>query len=152
MRKKKAAALPGAIALCSILLIISITVSGTIVTMVSENKINRMKLDYETEFLVAHEKFVADRGETDIGTLLGDTSFRPRVYTLAGHPNIKSLVAWKKNIDEIKYYSIVNFDVDEDETYKIDVLAYQTTNLYIYEDEDNWYVGGIVPISKEAEV
>lgn len=141
MRRKKAAALPGAIALCSILLIVSITVSGTIITMVSENKINRMRLDYETEFLVAHEKFVADGGVSDIETLLGDTSFRPRVYTLNG-TNVKTLVAWKKNIDEIKYYSIVDFDTG-------DVLAYQTTNLYIYEDLDNWYVGGIVPISKE---
>lgn len=144
--RRKGAALPGAIALCSILLIVSITVSGTIVALVSNNKINRMRAENDFEFMVAHEKFIAANGSSDaeIATLLGDVNFRPHVYEKVGNPNIKSLVAWKKNVDEIKYYSIADFtDLDN-----IKILAYQTENLYITEDENFIYVGGYVEIDR----
>lgn len=148
--RKKGAALPGAIALCSILLIVSITVSGTIVGLVSNNKINRMKADNEFEFLIAHEKFVNNGGSSDkdITSLIGDVNFRPHVYEKDDNSNIKSLVAWKKNVDEIKYYSIVDFTNLGD----IKVLAYQTDKLYVYEDADYWYLGGLVKIAKDVEV
>ena len=144
MRKKKGVALPTAIALCSVLLIVSFAVTGAILGMVSLNKVERILVDNDLEFLKAHQKFVANNGPSDleIAELLGDVNFIPHVYE---DGDVKSLVAWNKSESEIKYYSIVDFsDLDN-----IKILAYQTDHLYVTEDESNWYVGGLIQIAKE---
>lgn len=144
MRKKKGVALPTAIALCSVLLIVSFAVTGAILGIVSLNKVERILVDNDLEFLKAHQKFVANNGASDaeIAELLGDVNFIPHVYK---DGSVKSLVAWNKSESEIKYYSIVDFsDLDN-----IKILAYQTDHLYVTEDESNWYVGGLIQIAKE---
>ncbi len=146
MRKRKGVALPTAIALCSVLLIVSFAVTGAILGMVSLNKVERILVDNDLEFLKAHQKFVANNGSSDdeIAELLGDVNFIPHVYEY-GDGNVKSLVAWNKSKSEIKYYSIVDFsDLDN-----IKILAYQTDHLYVTEDESYWYVGGLIQIAKE---
>lgn len=144
MRKKKGVALPTAIALCSVLLIVSFAVTGAILGMVSLNKVERILVDNDLEFLKAHQKFVANNGpsDKDIAELLGDVNFIPHVYEDGG---VKSLVAWNKSESEIKYYSIVDFSNLDN----VKILAYQTDHLYITEDESNWYVGGLIKIAKE---
>lgn len=144
MRKKKGEALPTAIALCSVLLIVSFAVTGAILGMVSLNKVERILVDNDLEFLKAHQKFVANNGpsDKDIAELLGDVNFIPHVYEDGG---VKSLVAWNKSESEIKYYSIVDFSNLDN----VKILAYQTDHLYITEDESNWYVGGLIKIAKE---
>ena len=146
MRKKKGVALPTAIALCSVLLIVSFAVTGAILGMVSLNKVERILVDNDLEFLKAHQKFVANNGPSDaeIAELLGDVNFIPHVYVYEDG-DVKSLVAWNKSESEIKYYSIVDFS----DSNNIKILAYQTDHLYVTEDESNWYVGGLIQIAKE---
>ena len=148
MRKRRGAALPGAIALVTMLLIVSITVTATIVTISTLNTINRLEANNEMEFLNMHERFV--NGDGALPEPISDT-YRYQVYSdesdRVNNEYVKALVAWKKNVDEVKYYSIVDFsDVDNPV-----VLAYQTNYLYIIEDENYQYLGDYLAIPRSYE-
>ena len=140
MKVKKGAALPGAVALCSILLIVSVAVAGTVVSIVGTNIARRNKNSNDLEFLNSHEQFVRSNGDQSAIT---GTKYTYRVYDydeVVGK-DIKALVAYVKGTDTIKYYSIYDFTHGE-------TLAYQTNNLYIYNDENYIYLGGLVKIDR----
>ena len=140
MKMRKGAALPGAVALCSILLIVSVAVAGTVVSIVSTNLARRTKSANELEFLNSHEQFVNNDGDPSAIT---GTKYTYRVYDFDEIPGkeIKALVAYVKDTETIKYYSIYDFT-------NYETLAYQTNNLYIYNDENYIYLGGLVKIDR----
>lgn len=148
MKKKKAMALPGAIFLCTMLLIVSVTVAATIMAISTLNIINRTESENELDFLSMHEKFVNGGGVLPDP---GSEKYRYRAYNYeyesVENEDIKALVAWKLNDDVVKYYSIVDFSDAEN----IKVLAYQTSYLYITEDENYQYLGGYLAIPRSCD-
>ena len=143
MRKNKGAALPGAVALCSIMLILSVTVAGTVVSVITTNKARRLNTENELDFLISHEQFIANGAATNETEYITSSKYDYMVYAnIIEDHNVKALVAFIKNTETPKYYSVYDFTSSK-------VLAYQTSNLYIYEDEDYIYYGGIVQVGRE---
>ena len=139
MRKQKGIALPGAIALSSIMLIVSVTVAAVVIAVIGVANARTKTLENDLDFLTAHELFV--KGTFDPETY-NDGKYKYEVYPYTkGGTEYKALVAKNKVSGEIRYYSVYDFTHRK-------VMAYQTTNLYITEDEDNMYLGGIVPVDR----
>ena len=133
--KRRGAALPTAVALCSLLLLISFVVSSLIIEMAMLNKLTDVKSKSELLFNEAHNTFVSHEG--DISTIVDNTY---SWHTYNGEDNVKALVAYKKDSDSIVFYSIYDFDSGE-------TLAYQTSVTYITKNSEGvLMLGGIVPM------
>ena len=135
--KRKGAALPTAVALCTFLLIITFTVTTLILEISTINTINNMETKRNILFSESHNTFVSNNG--DISSITDET------YTWAtynGENNIKALVAYMKNGNTIKFYSIYDFDNSK-------TLAYQTSVIYTTTNSEGvTMLGGIVPIGE----
>ena len=130
MRKRKGAALPTAIIMCVFLLIISFSVSAFVVQAVSLNNVYRIKSNRNLIYLKSNQEFIS-------GNPVSDTTLKWEIYD--GENNIKALAAYGRATDQMVFYSIYDFDNNEQ-------LAYQTSNFYITTVGDVNYLGGIVPI------
>ena len=139
MKKRRGVALPTAIALCSMMLIVSITVGGILVAINATNIANSKIEANELEFLKSHEEFVNSSGDV---TAVTSTKYDYRSFeaTIEGN-DLKALVAYNKNSDTMRYYSIYDFTHDK-------VIAYQTSHLYVPMDVNFYYIGGIIPVNR----
>ena len=111
MRIRRGAALPTAVALCTFLLIISFVVTSIILEISMLNKLTNIETDRNLLFLQAHNLFIEHNG--DISTL-EDATYTWHTYD--GDNNIKALAAYKNNSNEIKFYSIYDFDNEKTST------------------------------------
>lgn len=136
MKKRKGAALPTAVALCTFLLIITFVVTSLIVELSMLNRMTVKENNLETLTNKAFNTFVANNG--DISSF-DDTTYTWKTYN--GENDIKALVAYKNNSDSIVYYSIYDFTNSK-------VLAYQTSVIYIKEVDGVRLLAGIVPIGE----
>ena len=130
MRMRKGAALPTAIIMCVFLLIVTFSVSAFVVQAVSLNNVHKIKSNRNLIYLKSNEEFISSNP-------ISDTSFNWEIYD--GENNIKALAAYGKTTDQMVFYSIYDFDNNEQ-------LAYQTSNFYITTVGETEYLGGIVPI------
>lgn len=135
MNSRRGAALPTAVALCTFLLIISFVVTSIILEISMLNKLTNIETDRNLLFLQAHNLFIKHNG--DISTL-EDTTYTWHTYD--GENNIKALAAYKNNSNEIKFYSIYDFDNEK-------TLAFQSSVTYVTTNNEGvLMLGGIVPI------
>ena len=128
MRKKKGAALPTAIALCSILLIVTLGVTTAILEMVSASRINEYNISNHLYFENNTQRFI--KGET-----LDESKYDWVVKD--GENNVKALIAYTKGTSDIVFYCIYDFGTNE-------YLAYQDSNIYIKDNK----LGGIIDLGE----
>lgn len=138
MRKRKGAALPSAVALCTFLLVVSFAVSYLVVETITIAKLAQMENQNELVFSTAHNEFVVSGGN-----LPADTSiFHWEEYHDEGDDTIKALVGYVKADNEMKFYSIYDFTNNK-------LLAYQTTKFYITSEivgnKTTYYLAGMIP-------
>lgn len=129
MKKRKGAALPLAVILCSFLLIVSFMISAFVLDASSYNTVSSVRDDRLFIFNEANLRFIA-------GEEITDTLYNWEIYD--GEDNIKALAAYSKN-DTLSFASIYDFDHDKQ-------LLYQTSNIYITTVGEDRYLGGIVKI------
>lgn len=141
MRKRKGLALPGAVALCSFLIVMSFAVSIIVLQTFSNNKINNIYREQKILFAQSHAQFFESKGDKSAIT---DKSLTYRVYS--GEDDIKALCAFVGTRNELRYYAIYDFTVDNEK-----VLVYQTSNLYLKDIDGISYLGGLVPLGNDYE-
>ena len=135
MRLKKAAALPGAIIICTILLIMSVTVSSLVIQSNTNTIVSNANEEKYSVFADFFNKFT-QTGDT---SLIESDRYTCKVYD--GENNIKALVA-RDAVETLVFYGIYDFDND-------DILAYQTSDFYITEVAGVSYLAGIVAMVEE---
>lgn len=129
MRKRKGAALPLAVILCSFLLIVCFMISAFVLDASSYNTISSVRDNHLFIFNEANLRFIA-------GEEITDTLYSWEIYD--GEDNIKALAAYSNN-DTLAFASIYDFNHDKQ-------LLYQTSNFYITTVGEDQYLGGIVKI------
>ncbi len=141
MRKQKGFAIPTALALSSVLLVVSVAVTSIILETSIFNRSVTLDDNHLLEFASAHEVFVREESIEHIES----TRYRYKMIDLEG-THISALVALKKSVDEIVFYSIYDFQTGK-------TLAYQTDSFYMPirgdEEEAAYYLGGIVPLPRD---
>ena len=129
MRKRKGAALPLAVILCSFLLIVSFMISAFVLDASSYNTVSSVRDNRLFIFNEANLRFIA-------GEEITDTLYSWEIYD--GEDNIKALAAYS-NSDSLAFASIYDFNHGKQ-------LLYQTSNFYITTVGEDQYLGGIVKI------
>ena len=168
LRKRKAVALPGAIALASFMLIVSIAVSSIIVELITLNQIKTIVNQNNMHFAEIYSEFLSkDTGigvagrETSINNFIHDINtmdgvkYRYRTYADANdaNENYRAFVVYKLNEDTIIYYAIYDSSNPSHPT-----IAYQTDSSNIYapylqkgEDTRKYqYLGGIIRLPDDV--
>ena len=136
MKLRKAAALPGAIIICMLLLVISVTVCAFVIRNATNTTINNMLDQRALDFADYFNKF-KQTGDT---SLITQTKYTLKVYD--GENNVKALTAKEKATDSLLFYGIYDFTNEK-------TLAYQTSSFYIEEIAGTSYLAGIVPMVEE---
>ena len=131
MRKRKGAALPLAVILCSFLLIVSFMISAFVLDASSYNIVSSVRDDRLILFKEVNLRFIA-------GEEITDTTYKWEIYD--GEDNIKALAAYSSN-DTLSFVSIYDFTHHKQ-------LLYQTSNIYVTTVGDDQYLGGIVKIAR----
>lgn len=130
MRMKKGAALPGAIILCFMLLIISYAVGASILQMVANNKVQQFNNAQREIFDASYKEFLVNYSTSDITDETytwetnSDTIDTKEYVALAAYRN-----------DSLSFYAIYNKTDSK-------TVAYQTSNFYIVENK----LGGLIEI------
>lgn len=135
MRNRRGVVLPGAIVLCTILLIVSMTVSFLVINNATGDRIETVLDNRRIDFETGYYQFVKDRG-----TLNSEKEAYAATYVWAeydGANGIKAIAAYSK-AGTLLFYAV--YDFGEANT----LLAYQDGPLYVYESEGHRYLGGIV--------
>lgn len=135
MRKRKGAALPGAVMLGSLLLVVSFSVAYLVVYHSTVGMVASLKSSLRVEFLSNFEKFKE-------GTAVGDLSGDKLVYTSLADGEVKALIGRNKG-GLMQAYGIYDFDTNK-------VLAYQDSDFYIAVIDGHSYLGGILDMEGEA--
>lgn len=130
MKLRKGAALPGAIMLCFMLLIISYAVGASILQMVANSKIEAFKTEQKEVFATSYKEFLVSFNTENIT----DTKYQWESNLTA---NYAGVAAYSKNSDELYFYAI--YDKTNSKT-----IAYQTSNFYI----DDGLLGGLLSIPR----
>ncbi len=136
MKLRKAAALPGAIMLCVLLLVMSVTVSTFVIRNATNTTVNNA---YDQKLLTFANYFNKFK-QTGDTSLITDTRYTLKIYD--SENNIKALTASEKVNNELVFYCIYDFTNDK-------TLAYQTSDFYIEEIAGVSYLAGIVPMVEE---
>ena len=136
MKLRKAAALPGAIMICTLLLIISVTISAFVIQNATTTIVNNANDKKLSDFVDSFNKF-KQTGDT---SLISSARYTYKVYD--GENQIKALTASEKASETLVFYAIYDFDSG-------DTLAYQTSDFYIEEKAGINYLAGIVPMVEE---
>ena len=133
MKKHQAFGVPTAIALCSLLLIVSMGVGATVVSISAMTKVRRVQSNYEIIYRASTNQFISV-GEGCTVDDISDTTFEWAIYD--GENHIRALVA--ESASTVRFYAIYDFEHN-------DLLAYQSSKLFISEDgSGNKLLGGLV--------
>lgn len=139
MKLRKAAALPGAIIICTLLLIISITVTSLVMQSATNVLVGDSTEQKLSDFADYFNKFK----ETGDASLISSTRYDFKTYN--GENQVKALVACEKSSETVVFYAIYDFDSQHTQH----TLAYQTSDFYIEDKEGVNYLAGIVPMVEE---
>ena len=135
MRNRRGVVLPGAIVLCTILLIVSMTVSFLVINNATSNQIETMLDNRRIDFETGYYQFVKDDGALDPEKPAYATGYVWAEYD--GADDIKAIAAYSK-AGSLLFYAVYDFGAADT------LLAYQDDVLYVYESEGHRYLGGIV--------
>ena len=135
MRKQKGAALPGAVMLCVLLLVVSFSVAYLVVYNATIGKVDSVKSSYRIEFAEAFEKY-------KVGTAVGDIHSDNLVYSTISDGDTKALIGRNKG-GIMQAYGIYDFAHDK-------LLAYQDADFYITVRDGHSYLGGVLDMEGEA--
>lgn len=125
MRKRKGAALPIAIMLCSFLILISFGVAAVVIQTSAVNRANTISKNQEIAFLQSHEQYFHSSETNRLDSITDDTfNYIEMIKTDELAKDIRALVAKTKTTDKkLRFYAIYDF------TSTPKVLVYQTSNL-----------------------
>ena len=164
LRKKKGVALPGAIALASFLLIVSLAVSSIIIELITLNQIKTIVNENNMYFSEVYSKFLAkDTGIGSAGRMtnindyiyelnhMDDAKYRYRTYADGEGENehYRAFMVYKLNEFSMLYYAIYKSDEVGHPT-----IAYQTDSSNLYapylqksgDARKYKYLGGIIKL------
>ena len=164
-KKNKGVALPGAIALATFMLLVSMGLSSIIIELVTLNKLNSVKNENNLLFAANFNYFLSqdpglngdDRDNkiaNALTTLRNNNKYRYYSYIDdVDNEAYRSLVVYKLKEDKVIYYAIYDSSTKE-------VISYQddSDNLYIpimQKDGDTqayYYLGGIIKLPGSPEV
>ena len=130
MRNRKGAALPGAILICTFLMVVTFSVAYLVVHSATIKQIEGIQGDQHLEFESAYRHFKANNG--DMSAFSSD-SF---VYSTLADGNVKAVIAKNKGA-QMRFYAIHDFSSGK-------TLAYQTEDFYITVKEGHSYLGGLL--------
>ena len=133
MKKRRGAALAGAIILCSLIITVSLAIGAVFINMSADNIVRRIENQSGLQFDAAFNKFVSTEGNKPEDT----SRYTFEIYKK--DEDVKALVG-KNGSSNIVFYGIYNFDTDK-------VLAYQTSHLDIEVGESGLTLGGIGPFT-----
>ncbi len=141
MKKHRGIGVPTAIALCTILLIISLGVGSSIVMGAAMNRVANVRADNQVVFRSSTNEFI----EAGFGVTvdeISDTTFTWEIYPGTGSQ--KALVA--VSASKIRFYAVYDYAAS-------DLLAYQSSNLYYTVNAESHYVlGGLVEYTGSAKI
>ena len=132
MKKRRGAALAGAIILCSLIIAVSFGISAVFLNISANNIIRRVENQTSLEYEKAFNKF--KNNETPANT----TSITYKIYEK--DTNVKALVARRGSENRITFYAIYDFTGDGQ------VLAYQESHFDVEYIDEKLYLGGIGPM------
>ena len=131
MRKQKGIGVPTAIALCTVLLIASLSITTVILSINAANRVQNYKEANEIIFRLSLSEYLENENKDDIS----DDSFDWSVYITTPY---KALLAERGG--EVRFYAVIHEDKK--------ILAYQSSSFYITEEiegtETVYYLGGLV--------
>ncbi len=140
MRTKKGAVLPGAVMLCSLMLIVSVSVGFFVVQNALLNKTANVISNVELKLAKAHEQFVESDGDLSAITI---TNYTWEKYEKEGDTSVKALIGLTAN-SSIRFFSVYDFTNGE-------VLAYQTQKFSITIGENQFIFGDSTVFNKVVE-
>lgn len=129
MRKRKGAALPGAIMLCTLLMAVTFGVAFLVVNAATTSRVESIESAYRLEFESAYHYF---RKHESIDGFESQTF----VYSTLESGNMKGVLA-KNKAGSLCFYAIIDFDSGT-------TLAYQTSDFYISVKDGKSYLGGLL--------
>lgn len=129
MRKKKGAALPGAIMLCTLLMAVTFGVAFLVVNAATTSRVESIESAYRLEFESAYHYFLEHKN-------IAGFESQTFVYSTLESGNTKSVLA-KNKAGSLCFYAIVDFDSGA-------TLAYQTSDFYISVKDGKSYLGGLL--------
>lgn len=132
MKKRRGAALAGAIILCSLIITVSFAISAVFLNLSANNIIRRVENQVSLEYEKAFNRF--KNGETVENT----TSITYEQYQKDEHT--KALVARRGSENKITFYAI--YDSNDGGH----VLAYQESHFDVEYIDDKLYLGGVGPM------
>lgn len=121
MKKRRGAALAGAIILCSLIITVSLAVGVVFIDISANNIVRRIDNQAELQFNASFNSFVSNNGAKPDNT----SKFTFEVYKKEDNNQIKALVA-KNSGGTMVFYAIYNFEVGHEK-----VLAYQTSDFVV---------------------
>lgn len=133
MKKQKAAVLPSAILMCTVLLTVSFVVAYLVVTHATNQRIDALNSSQKVEFAGAYDHFIRNNGDTTIESDL--FTYSKLEETIEGK-DVKGLIA-KNKAGTMTFYAIYDFTSHK-------TLAYQTEDFYIVTVNETSYLGGIL--------
>ena len=133
MKKHQAFGVPTAIALCSLLLIVSLGVGTTVLSISAMSRVRTYQSSFEIIYRASTNEFIGG-GEAGTVDNISDNTFNWAIYE--GDNHIRALVA--ESAQTVRFYAIYDFA-------NLDLLAYQSSKLYITEDSSGHkLLGGLV--------
>ena len=136
MKKRRGAALAGAIILCSLIITVSFAISAVFLNISANNIVRRIENEVSLEYQKAFNRFKSNQTVSNTNTITYEQ------YSDGG--NIKALVARRGSSNSITFYGLYNTS-----TYK--VLAYQESHFDVEYIDENLYLGGIGPFTLIGE-
>lgn len=134
MRKKKGIALPSAIVLCSLLLIVSLGITGVVIEVAVINRVNNYHVSNNLYYEEYAERFA--KGENPETFPADKVNWRS--VASEENTNIKALIAERNNRDgDLVFYTIYDFENNK-------YLAFQTSDFYFTYNDGYIYLGGII--------
>lgn len=132
MRKKRGAALPGAILLSSLIVLVSMILAIVLIETASFNNLTRIQDETALFFAEGYTKFKSD------GSLPTDNNnFSWKIYE--GENDIKALTANYKSGNGIAFCGVYDFFNEK-------TLAYQRDEIYMTVEGGITYLAGVVPM------
>ena len=135
MRKRKGAALPGAVLIGFLLLGVSLAIAALIMQSSAAAAYSKVQKNNEDIYDASARLFVSSTHDAGQDY---DTRFDWKIFE--GEEDIYGLAAYSKTSDaSLQFYCVYDFDSSNPK-----MLAYQTSNFYITESGGYRYLGGLV--------
>ena len=132
MRKRKGAALPGAIMLCTLLMAVTFGVAFLVVNAATTSRVESIESAYRLEFESAYHYFLKNK---NIDGFESQTFVYSTIDSLESE-NTMGVLA-KNKAGSLCFYAIIDFDSGA-------TLAYQTSDFYISVKDGKSYLGGLL--------